>query len=282
MKISENLKAAVALLQAAGIGEARRDAQLLLARALDKNLTFLIAHSEHDLSAAEQNKFQNFIRRRARREPLQYITGRQEFYGLDFEVTPAVLIPRPETELIVETSIEILSAKPKATVCEVGAGSGCIVVSLLYELKNISATALDVSAAALEVACRNARRHRVSDRIEFKISDVFSNLENEFFDVIVSNPPYIPLDEMKDLEPEVKDYEPGNALTDEADGLSIIEKIITDAPAFLKPGGFLVMEIGFRQADEVRQMFSPDIWRTCEILLDLQGIERTVKAQIKP
>lgn len=280
-KISELLEEATKILDAASVSDARRQAQLLLIAALKKDKVFLIAHSEYELTTPEQNLFLDFVARRARREPLQYITGRQEFYGLDFEVTPAVLIPRPETELIVETAIEILRGEGTAKICEVGTGSGCIVVSILKELNQASAIALDISESALEIARRNARRHKVFDRIDFKISDVFSVLENEIFDVIVSNPPYISLNEMKDLDPEVKNYEPTNALTDEASGLSIIEKIISEAPLFLKPRGFLIMEIGYMQAVKVRQMFSEEIWDECEILPDLQGIPRTVKARLR-
>lgn len=279
--VSASLKLATEKLTAAGVSDALRQAQLLLAAILKKDRVFLIAHAEYELTEEQEKHFSDSVARRARREPLQYILGSQEFYGLDFEVAPGVLIPRPETELIVETAIEILRGKENAVVCEVGTGSGCIVVALLRELKKLSATALDVSEAALEVARRNAARHGVSDRIEFRISDVYSNLKNERFEMIVSNPPYISAAEMKDLQPEVRDYEPLNALTDEKDGLSIIEKIIADAPAFLKPDGFLIMEIGFGQSDRVRQMFSPNVWQTCRILPDLQGIPRTVRAQIK-
>lgn len=264
----------------AEIAEARRDANTLLAFVLNKNQTFLVAHSEYELSDEEEKAFQATVARRAKREPVQYITGRQEFYGLDFAVAPGVLIPRPETEIIVENALEILRlADENAKICEVGTGSGCIAISILHNLKTATATALDVSENALEIARQNAARHRVADRIEFKISDVFAGLNDEKFDLIASNPPYISPDKIETLQPEVKNFEPLNALTDGRDGFSIIEKIVSDAPRFLKPGGVLLMEIGYDQSAETRRMFAPDVWQSIEILPDLQGIDRTVKSR---
>jgi release factor glutamine methyltransferase len=280
MNISETLKPATEILQTAGIAEPRREAASLLAFALGKNQTFLVAHSEYELSEREEKHFYNLVERRRRREPFQYITGCQEFYGLDFEVSPAVLIPRPETELIVESAIEILRGKENTLFCEVGVGSGCISVSILHEVKEARAVGLDISVEALEVAKLNAQRHKVLDRFEMKISNVFASLKNESFDLIVSNPPYIPLQEIENLQPEVRDFEPLKALTDNRNGLSIVEKIIDQSPQFLKSGGFLLMEIGFDQSDKVREMFASQKWQTVEFLPDLQGIPRMVKAKI--
>ena len=278
--ISEHLKSAAEILQSSGIRRPRREAGSLLAFALGKNQTFLVAHSEYELSPAEEQHFQTILARRASREPFQYITGRQEFYGLDFEVSPDVLIPRPETELIVENAVEILRTEQTASVCEVGVGSGCLSVSILHKLETATAVGLDISQKALEIARRNAERHRVSERFRLKFSDIFAALEGEKFDLIVSNPPYIPSKEIENLQAEVRNFEPLNALTDNKNGLSIIEKIIRQAPLFLKPRGFLLMEIGFGQAGEVRGIFSPASWEAVEILPDLQGIPRTVKARI--
>lgn len=276
--ISEILKTAAEVLHLNGIAEPRREANSLLGFALQKDKTFLIAHSEYKLSPAEEKQFQNFLRRRAKREPFQYITGKQEFYGLDFEVTKDVLIPRPETELIVESAIEVLPENAKF--CEVGIGSGCISVSILHKVKTASAIGLDISEKALHIAEKNAETHNVFDRLELKISDVFDILSDEKFDLIVSNPPYISSEDIKNLQTEVRDFEPLSALTDGKDGFSIIKKIIEDAPNFLKPHGFLLMEIGFNQSDKVKQMFSSKIWQSVEVLPDLQNIPRTVKAQI--
>lgn len=279
--IAEHLKEATRILQASDIAEPRREAASLLAFALQKDKTFLVAHSEYNLSNEEEKRFYNFLDRRAGREPLQYITGRQEFYGLDFLVTSDVLIPRPETEIIVEQAIEILRPKDRARFCEIGVGSGCISISILHEIKKARAVGADISEKALQIAAKNAERHEVSRRLDLKISDVFAELENEKFDLIVSNPPYIASEAIENLQLEVRDYEPRAALTDGENGLTIIERIVENAPRFLKSKGFLIVEIGFDQADAALGMFSRRlIWQAIEILPDLQGIPRTVKAQI--
>jgi release factor glutamine methyltransferase len=279
--IDEQLKTAAKLLQESGIDEPRREARSLLAFALRKDKTFLIAHPEYELSREEETLFREFFARRAAREPFQYITGRQEFYGLDFIVTKDVLIPRPETELIVENAFEILRDKENPTFCEIGVGSGCISVSILHEIKTATAIGLDVSKKAIEIAKLNAENNGVINRLSLKISDVFAVLQNEKFDLIVSNPPYIPREDIETLQPEVRNFEPLSALTDGGDGFSIIEKIIRESPKFLKSGGFLLLEIGFNQSDKVREMFRAETWRSLEILPDLQGIPRTVRARLK-
>jgi release factor glutamine methyltransferase len=277
MKISEHLKTAAEILQASKISEPRREAASLLAFVLRTDKTFLIAHSDYELSAEEEKHFQMVLKRRAAREPFQYIVGKQEFYGLDFAVTKDVLIPRPETEMIVESAFEILNNN--ARFCEVGIGSGCIAISILHKLQTATAIGLDISEKALKIAKENAKAHQVLERLELKISDVFENLSDEKFDLIVSNPPYISSEEMKTLQPEVRSFEPLIALTDAGDGFSIIEKIIRGAPKFLNKGGFLLMEIGFGQAHKVEKMFDKKVWRELEILPDFQKIPRVVKAK---
>lgn len=277
MKISEILKTSAGILQASGIVAPRREAYSLLAYALNKNHTFLVAHDDYELSVDEETRFQKILERRAGREPLQYITGRQEFYGLNFAVSPSVLIPRPETELLVEAAIEIL--RENSRFCEIGIGSGCISISILHAVKNAAAVGLDVSEKALEVARQNAETHAVAERLRLKKSDVFESLCDEQFDLIVSNPPYISAAEMPFLQSEVRDYEPAKALTDGADGFSIIKKIIADAPRFLEKNGFLLLEIGFNQSARVRAMFDESVWRQIATLPDLQGIPRVFKAQ---
>ncbi|MEJ7862270.1 MAG: peptide chain release factor N(5)-glutamine methyltransferase [Pyrinomonadaceae bacterium] len=278
--VFEHLNNAAKTLLSSGIEQPRREAASLLGFALEKDKTFLIAHPEYELSEFEVKRFQSFLERRAAREPFQYITGKQEFYGLDFLVSPDVLIPRPETELIVETATEILRDRKGAQFCEVGVGSGCISISILHEIKSASAEGFDISHKALRIAEKNAETHCVLARLKLKISNVFEVLSDEKFDLIVSNPPYISIEKTKILQPEVRDFEPLQALTDGADGFAIIEKIVTGAPTFLKDGGFLLLEIGFGQASRVSQMFSPGIWTYIEILPDLQGIPRMMKAQI--
>lgn len=277
--IAENIQTATRVLQENRIAEARREATSLLVLALEKDKAFLIAHPEYELSNEEETRFREVLGRRAAREPFQYITGRQEFYGLDFEVSPGVLIPRPETESIVENAIEILREKENPRFCEIGVGSGCISIAILHKVKTARSTAVDVSAEALRAAQRNAEKHGVSTRIDLKISDLFAALENEKFDLIVSNPPYISSEDFEALEPEVKNFEPRDALTDGQNGLSVIERIVIQSPNFLNSGGFLLMEIGFGQMEKVSEIFSPKIWQTVEFLPDLQGIPRTVKVR---
>jgi release factor glutamine methyltransferase len=263
------------------IAEPRREANSLLAFALQKDKTFLIAHPEYELTATENSFFDEILTRRANREPFQHITGKQEFFGLDFEVNSDVLIPRPETELIVENAIEILRSLENPRFLEIGVGSGCISVSILHEVKNAAAIGLDISEKALQMAKRNAEKHAVSDRLQLKKSDVFAVLTDEKFDLIVTNPPYIPSGDISGLQREVRDFEPLNALTDGKDGLSIIENISESSPKFLYSKGFLLMEIGFNQAERVRHFFSLNLWQSIKILPDLQEIPRTVKAQLK-
>ncbi len=280
LNISKILKNATEILHKSGVGQPRREANSLLAFALQKDRTFMIAHDDYELSSAENNRFQDFLQRRANREPLQYITGKQEFYGLDFEVSPDVLIPRPETELIVENALEILREIENPRFCEVGVGSGCISIAILHTLKNASAIGLDISENALNTARKNAATHHVLDRFVLKVSDVFAVLTNEKFDLIVSNPPYIASEEMPNLQTEVLGFEPWTALTDGGDGFSIIEKIINKSPRFLSHDGYLLMEIGFGQSGKAAQMFDRKIWQKVEILPDLQGIPRMIKARI--
>ena len=281
VNISETLRKATEILAQNEIAEPRREASSLLGLALEKDKTFLIAHSEYELSEKESENFQNLLNRRAAREPLQYIRGRQEFYGLDFVVTPDVLIPRPETELIVEAAIEILKIKENPRFCEIGTGSGCISISILHAVKNAGAIGADISEGALKIAKLNAEKNDVAGRLNLINSDVFENFEDEKFDLIVSNPPYISLRDFENLQKEVKDFEPREALTDDKNGLSIVEKIISDAPKFLKTNCYLLMEIGFDQSERVKAMFDKNIWQAVEFLSDLQSIPRTVKAHLK-
>lgn len=281
MNVADALNESAKVLEANGVAEPMREASLILQFALNKDKTFLIAHREYKLSADEEKRFVPLVERRAKREPFQYISGKQEFHGLDFEVTPDVLIPRPETEMLVERAIEILKNIERPTFCEIGVGSGCISVSILVNVKNAAATALDISATALEVASRNAERHAVRDRITFIESDLFSRLNGGTFDLIVSNPPYVPAAHLDGLQAEVKNFEPINALTDGADGLSIVRRIVQESPNFLNAGGSLLLEIGMGQAQKVDEMFDRTIWKSIEIAPDFQGIPRLVSARLK-
>jgi release factor glutamine methyltransferase len=263
-------------LRKAGVPEARREAGSLLAFVLDKDRTFILAHADDAISEDEVSRFQAMLDSRAQGKPAQYIMGVQEFYGLEFEVTPDVLIPRPETELLVESAVKLVSKDRHVSICDVGTGSGCIAVTLLRQLPLARAVALEVSPAALEVARRNAARHVVTDRIEFVLSDCFAALAPQHFDLIVSNPPYVAERAVATLQREVRDYEPRVALTAGADGLDVIRRLVSGATDFLKTGGHLLFEIGFDQHARVAELIDSDTWELLDIHQDLQGIPRIV------
>ncbi len=278
MNVAEAISFATEALRTAGTPEPARDAKVLLAHSLGKQKTFLIAYPEFELSDEQQTRFRAVIERRADREPLQHILGRQEFYGRDFRVSPDVLIPRPETEAIVELAVGFLADRPEPRFLDIGTGSGCIAVSIAAELPAARGVATDISPAALAVARENAYKHGVADRLSFIESDLFGPAVEGEFDLIASNPPYIPLEEFRGLEPEVREFEPRVALTDEGDGLAIIRKIITTAPHHLKPGGKLLVEIGFGQSESVSAMIDRTIWPEAAFHNDLQDIPRILDA----
>ena len=263
-------------LRKAGVPEARREAGSLLAFVLDKDRTFILSHADDLISDEQVGIFQEMLDSRARGEPAQYITGRQEFYGLEFEVTSDVLIPRPETELLVETALRLVPRDTAVLICDVGTGSGCIAITLLTQLSLARAVALDVSPAALEVGKRNAARHEVTDRIEFVLSDCFASLARQHFDLIISNPPYVAERAVATLQREVRDFEPRVALTAGADGLDVIRRLVAGATEFLKSGGYLLFEIGFDQHAAVAELIDSAPWELLDIHQDLQGIPRTV------
>jgi release factor glutamine methyltransferase len=279
MIIAEALNQASELLEGAAVQEPRREAASLLELSIGRDRTFVFAHPDYELTQSEKDSFSEYLNRRANREPLQYIRGHQEFYALDFDVTPDVLIPRPETEILVENAIKDLQEVETASFCEVGVGSGCISVSILHELPSATAVGLDVSDKALKITQRNAEKHSVSSRLRLVKSDVFEALSDQQFDMIVSNPPYVPQDDFDSLQAEVRDFEPQIALTDGSNGLSIIERIVLQAPQFLRSKGGLLMEIGFGQAESVEKMFDREVWREFDILDDLQSIPRIVRAR---
>lgn len=263
------------MLESGGVPEARREAGSLLSFVLGKDRTFLISHAEETVATDSIDRFRGFVERRAAGEPLQYITGVQDFYGRVFRVTPDVLIPRPETELLVEAALEVTTSKD-AFFCDVGTGSGCIAVTLLCELPGARAVAVDKSAAALEIAKFNAAKHSIADRAEFVVSDCFNALNPTQFDLIVSNPPYVSASALAGLQREVRDHEPLVALSPGPDGLTVIRRLLVDAPAFLKPNGHMLMEIGFDQGEAVQSLIDKSAWSLLDIRQDLQGIPRIV------
>jgi release factor glutamine methyltransferase len=272
--VSEILREATQILDSAGVPEARREAGSLLSFILRKDRTFLISHAEDPIDDESLSSYREVVERRASGEPLQYITGVQDFFGREFRVTPDVLIPRPETELLVEAALEFSGS----SVCDVGTGSGCIAVTLLCELPEARAVAIDKSPAALEIAKLNARALAVSERATFVMSDCFDALApSEFqFDLIASNPPYVAEAIVAGLQREVRDHEPMIALSPGPDGLSMIRRLLQDAPPFLKPSGHLIMEIGFDQGEAVQRIIKDEQWHLVGLRPDLQGIPRIV------
>ena len=277
--IGEVLREAARELEYAGVPEARREAGSLLSFILGRDRTFLISHAEDPVDENSWARLREFVERRAAGEPLQYITGVQDFYGREFRVTPDVLIPRPETELLVEAALQKVGAAP--FICDVGTGSGCIAVTLLCEIVSARAVLIDKSPAALEIAKINAQNLSVAERAHFLVSDCFDSLDfrKDEFDLVVSNPPYVSAAALAGLQREVRDHEPLIALSPGDDGLSVIRRLIQNAPAYIKPNGYMLMEIGFDQGEAVERLIEGSAWRLHEIRPDLQGIPRIVVLQ---
>jgi release factor glutamine methyltransferase len=266
-------------LRKAGVPDERREAGSLLMYVLERDRSYILTHAEAELSDEQLGKFIDSLDERGQGKPLQYITGRQEFFGLEFEVNADVLIPRPETELLVEAALALVSQNQAPFICDVGTGSGCIVVTLLHKLPLALAVALDISPSALAVAGRNATRHAVHDRLSLVTSDCFAGLgpaPMEGFDLIVSNPPYVAERAIAGLQREVRDFEPRTALLSGEDGLTVIRRLLLESGDYLKSGGSLIFEMGFDQHDAVRQLIDENQWKLLEIYDDLQGIPRTV------
>ncbi len=279
MNISGAISSAAETLHNAAVANPRREASSLLAFVLKKESSFLIAHPEYALTDAEIAVFDEAVYRRKSGEPFQYITGHQEFYGLEFEVSPGVLIPRPETEILVEEAVRLLSDIEAPVFFEIGVGSGCIAISILHSVGSATAVATDISGDALSAAARNAEKHNVALRLTLRQGDVSEGL-GEKFDMIVSNPPYIPETEREHLQREVGQFEPPAALFGGPDGLAVVRRIIGGAPQFLKPNGFLLIEIGFDQSVSVKELFDRSVWQHVDFLDDLQGFPRIVKARL--
>jgi release factor glutamine methyltransferase len=260
-------------------GNARRDAEILLLGVLGIGHAQLLANPERELTQEEESSFLQAIDRRAANEPVQYILGKQEFYGLDFQVTPAVLIPRPETELLVETVLQLLTHDEPLEILDVGTGSGILAITLAHHLPHARMTAVDISVDAIAIAKRNAEAHHVADRICFVVSDLLSSLDDPAgrFDAVVSNPPYVAETDRAALAPEVRDYEPATALFAGETGLDIYRRLIPEARNALKPNGLLALEIGQGQRDAIAELLAD--WRDVSFLNDLQQIARVALAR---
>ncbi len=255
--------------------EAAIDAEVLARHVLGWDRATLITHGHEHPSAGFERSFAALVDRRVQREPVAQIVGHREFWGLEFEVTRDVLVPRPETEFVVEAALELAGAGGVRRIVDVGTGSGCIAIALAVALADLSVVATDVSPEALAVATRNARRHGVVDRVAFVESDLLAAVPGTA-DLIVSNPPYVPSSDLPTLPPEVACYEPHRALFAGDDGLAAIRRLLETAGAHLAPAGHLVVECGFGQAGEVASLAAATAWRVIAVRQDLQQIPRVI------
>lgn len=298
--IRSSLRDAIVELERNHVPSAALAAELLLMHALGRNREWIYAHPEQTLSATEHEQYLSLLARRARGVPTQHLTGHQEFWGLDFEVTSDVLIPRPETEHVIEVALEHLGVgndvsgprrKEEFHVADIGTGSGCIAIALAHELPAALITATDISAPALEVARRNAARHGLASRIDFVESNLLDFLlhrsraighESRQFDLIVSNPPYIGRWEASTLQREVREHEPAGALFGGETGTELYEPLIAQAALLLKPNGILVLELGHNSSEQVTRLLVRPEWSHAAITNDLAGLPRVACAVRNP
>ena len=270
------LKKSIEYMQSKGIKEAKLDTELIFSEVLNYDRMMLSLSFTREITEAEKEKIREMLKKRAvDKLPVQYILGYEEFYGRRFEVNKAVLIPRPETERLVEECIKRLTETNGKYVLDIGAGSGAIGVSIAKELPNTKVLACDLSEDALEVAKLNAEKLEATN-IKFIKSDVFSEIKYKEFDLIVSNPPYIPQEEYENLQVEVKLHEPQMALTDAKDGYYFYKKISREAPNYLKSGGVLAFEVGYNQSEEIKLFMEKQGFKNVVVIKDYEGIDRMV------
>jgi release factor glutamine methyltransferase len=281
--ISQAIAEGVRRLHASGIDQERRTAGLLLCHAIGIDRTHLLTKSEEEIDDARYNIYLGLLERRAAGEPVQYLTGHQEFYGLDFTVTPDVLIPRSETEFLIEQVLKIVDNQKldQPLIVDVGTGSGCIAVTLAVNIPNARLITTDVSARALNVARDNAAKHRVIDRIEFLEGDLLGPLANRGLEgsveIIASNPPYVDEALKSSIQREVREWEPHAALFGGVDGVEFYRRLLRDCLEFLKIGGYLVVEIGYGQLEVIKRMVeTSSSLKIVEVINDLQDIPRTL------
>ena len=256
-------------------------AELLLMFTIGCDRAYLFAHPERDLNAEECGRYEAVLAERARGVPAQYITGHQEFWGMDLIVSPAVLIPRPETEHVIEVVLDLLKSHPsnreQLRIADVGTGSGCIALALAKELPQAQIDAIDISSTALEIARANAARLQLESHIHFKEADLLAGFESRSMDFVVSNPPYVSDSEEDQVQIEVRRYEPRNAVFAGQRGTEVIERLIPQAHTVLRPDGWLVMEISGTISGEVEHLLQN--WKDVQVTLDLQAIPRVVQAR---
>jgi release factor glutamine methyltransferase len=282
VQLKAAIVSAIARLSAENVRPPRHTAELLLMFILNRDRAYLYTYPEHELTTDESDRYERVLAQRLQGIPTQYITGHQEFWGLDFIVTPAVLIPRPETEHLIETVIELaglLQGAPPThpRIADVGTGSGCIAVALATEFPGSEIHATDISAPALEVAKANAARLGAVSQIQFHQTDLLAGLPEDFFDFIVSNPPYVGTSEHAQLLPEVIKFEPHAALFAGEDGMDVIRRLVPAAWHALHPGGFLVMEIGSTLSGSALDLLAA--WDEPTLRRDLQSLPRVVYAR---
>jgi release factor glutamine methyltransferase len=277
MTLKTALLQGVALLEDAAVPVPRLTAEVLLSHALRRERVYLFAHPEQELREVEWLHYGRYLHERIKGKPTQYVTGRQEFYGREFRVTPDVLIPRPETEHVVEVALSVVpkNARGAVRLLDAGTGSGALAVTLQLET-GATAFATDISAAATTVAARNAAALGAS--VHFTICDLMQAVADRSVDLIVSNPPYVPLKHREGLQREVRDWEPHVALFAGETGYELYDRVVADAPRVLRPGGWLVMELGFGCADHVAGLLSS--WHDSRIDPDLAGIPRVIAARM--
>jgi len=280
MQLKQALASAVDRLESADVGSPRLNAEVLLMFVLGVNRAHLYAHPERELTPEEESRYDDVLAQRATGMPSQYITGHQEFWGLDLVVSPAVLIPRPETEHLVESVLELARAIRQPKIVDVGTGSGCIALALVHELKGADMYAVDASADTLEIARANAARLQLDARIHFVQSDVLAALAGSSdFDFVVSNPPYVGFGEADKVQKSVRDFEPRMAVFAGERGLDIIAPLVSQAHGVLKPGGWLALEIGYSMRDSVLNLLEPEMWEEIRVAPDLQRIPRVIVAK---
>jgi len=275
--LADALAYGAAELAKSGNRTARRDAEQLLLHIAKLSRTDLIVRGNQLLNDEQLRQYKELLARRQQSEPMQYILGEREFYGLRFTVTPNVLIPRPETEHLVEAALERIPLNQQFRIADVGTGSGAIAVAIAVARPLAEITALDISPAALKVASENAMSHGVDDRVIFLGSDLLAAVAGDKFDMVLSNPPYVANAERADLPAEVRDYEPEQALFAGPTGLEVYERLIPQAALLLRLGGWLLLEIGAGQASNLRRLLSD--WIDISFVKDLQGIERVAVAR---
>jgi release factor glutamine methyltransferase len=264
------------ILREAGVETARLDAEVLLGHVLGWPRHRLLAEREHDPGWELRGRFLDLVERRRRREPLQYLTGRQEFWSLDFPVGPGVLIPRPETELLVEEALRLVAGRPDPLVLEIGPGSGAVAVSLAVARADLRVVAVDLSETACGYTRRASLLHGVAERVDLLRGDLFAPLAPGLAaDLVVANPPYVAAGTLDGLQPEVARHEPRLALDGGADGLEVIRRLLTEAGRHLRPGGHLLLEAGFDQGEAIRALAARSGgWRGHRVLTDLAGHPR--------